>query len=115
MGPAVVAPPPFSYSRAADVTGVKLNFPSAPASEQLLCRFQVQTGGAGVLRYHGLLPRLGHPLHGKPPPGVHGLSVRDKSQWGRFVSSRLVMDKTIPKHDAPRLSFANDLGAQQVP
>ena len=33
--------------------------------------WQVQARGAALLRRHGLLPRPGHPFHGKlPPPGV---------------------------------------------
>lgn len=60
-----------------------------------------------MLRYHGLLPRLGHPLHGKALLEALGLSVRDKSQEGfenleRRVCGGLVQspgcvrDKAIP-------------------
>lgn len=49
---------------------------SEPASKHFLHWLQVQAGGAGVLRDHGLLPRLGHPLHGKPSWEARGLSTR---------------------------------------
>lgn len=78
-----------------------------PCSKLPLCLLQVQAGGAGVLRYHGLLPCLGHPLHGKPLLGGSWAQHEGQTQEGfenpeQFVSGGLaqspgcVRGKDIP-------------------